>query len=1711
MGVWFESVLHETALPVQRMRAAKTLQERSILPATPNHYLPRIRFGLLLLLFSLTQCLAQIPDGFNPGPNARVQALAIQTDGKILVGGLFTVISGGRQPYLCRLNPDGGLDTNFNVVASASSVSYLPSFSSIIIQSDDQIVVAGLFDRLNSQGAKSVGRLDSNGNVDPTFSTNAANGFVWTVLSQPDGKIIVGGDFLPRGLGSPYYLERLNPNGSIDTNFLAKITLPPFPPRPAGPNSGVNCLALQSDGKILAGGKFTTFGTQSCNHLVRLNSDGTLENAFRAGADGAVFCLAIQPDGKILVGGTFTNLLGAQRGFLARLNPDATLDGQFAPGPNAPIESIAIQSNGKIVVGGLFTAIAGQPQSCLARLNSDGTLDTSFTNLFFPAPGTGVYALGLESDGNLLVSGLFTNVAGLSRNNLARLSSASSVMDQLTFDGSTISWFRNGIGPEFSSLSFDGSTNGIDWISLGIGVRITDGWQIAGLSLPTNSTIRGRGLVSGGFLNASSWHLDAAIGQPAITVEPASRTNLPATTASFNVTAVGSDLFTYQWLKNGAPLITSANVLGAKASNLTMSNVFGSDAGEYSVAIGNSFGSITSQVAVLTVLDPLVAVQPSSISTRAGQSVSFSLTATGTQPIQYQWRRDGSPIPGATATALALTNVQPVDAAHYDVLVSNVFGSTTSAVAVLTVNQVTLDGFNPSPDGNIFASAFQEDGKLLVAGSFSTLGARTCINLGRFNVDGTPDSAFNPNPNGTVSTIAVQSDGKILVAGIFGSLGGGVCNNFGRLNTDGTLDRSFSSSIGGINAIAVQPDGKILLGGSFQAVNNAFVSSVCRLTPAGGLDGTFKTTSTVNGAVHALALQPDGGILLGGVFTKLWGTNRLGIARLNSDGSLDLSFNPGSTNSVDCITLQPDGKILVAGAFTFLAGQPRNHMARLNPDGTLDTAFNPSANDTILSMTLQANGDILVGGQFTTLGTATRKYLGRLYPDGSVDPIFDPGAGSSVYSLALQTDGKLIVGGSFTTLAGQPRAYLGGLNATEPANQLLTVQNTTVTWLRGGSGPEVTSTSFDISTNGTNFYSLGPGLRIAGGWQMISPSLASNATLRIRGFYAGGHFNGSGWTSEIAIGPPVITQSPVSLLGNAASSAAFNVTASGSPPLFYQWRRNAQVLPGETSDTLVLTNIQWSDNGNRYDVIVSNSFGLVLSAQAMLTVNLAVPDLLNPAANTAVRSIAIQADGKILLGGDFTALGAQAKSRLARLNPDGSVDTSFGGSADNSVSWLAVREDNRIYVGGNFSTLAGQPRAYLGRLNANGSPDAFDPVLNGGVMSLALDGAGNLIVGTIGYNNASVLRFMADDTLDPSFNVAVNSFASPFVSDLLVQPDGQIVVAGVFDSLAGQSYSGFARLQSTGRIDPSLRASFGGGQVISIAPQADGKLLLGGDFNSVNGLAREHIARLNADGSLDPDFNPGADGQVSAIAVQSNGRILVGGWFTTLDGRQRPYLGRLNQDGSLDETFYPAPDTGVFAIAVQADGKILAGGYFTKIGGQNRGCIARLPNTDSVNESMAFDGSTITWLRGGGGPEIWRSSFELSADGTNWIMLGSGTRFDGGWQLGGISITQPSFLRARGFIPTGCGAAGGWFVQRTIFVTPPIIVTDAANFGLRSNQFGFDFTGYFGQSVAVEWSTNLFDWNTSTTNIFGTNRLHFSDPLSLDGPARFYRLRTSRP
>jgi uncharacterized delta-60 repeat protein len=335
-----------------------------------------------------------------------------------LVGGFYTTYSGGTQNKFIRLNTDGTKDTSFNI-GTGFAGGAIPAVYVSAIQSDGKIVVGGTFFTFTGTTTNRLVRLNSDGSRDTSFSTNLGAGIAQAVNDikiQSDGKILVGGIFT-----SPQNrIIRLNTDGTIDTSFTIGT----------GFNGSVSSLDIQSDGKIVVAGSFSSYSGVTSYGIIRLNSDGSVDSTLVVGTNGfnlpsAPQKIAIQSDGKILVGGQFTSYSGVTANGLIRLNSNGTIDSSFniGTGFDAGVWDVLVQPDNKILVSGEYTTFTGTSQSRLVRLNSDGTKDSTFNIGTGFSAGAYVYGIAIDGNSNVYAVGTFTSYNGNSATRFVKLTS----------------------------------------------------------------------------------------------------------------------------------------------------------------------------------------------------------------------------------------------------------------------------------------------------------------------------------------------------------------------------------------------------------------------------------------------------------------------------------------------------------------------------------------------------------------------------------------------------------------------------------------------------------------------------------------------------------------------------------------------------------------------------------------------------------------------------------------------------------------------------------------------------------------------------------------------------------------------------------------------------------------------------------------------------------------------------------------------------------------------------------------------------------------------------------------------------------------------------------------------------------------------------------------------------------------------------------------
>lgn len=420
--------------------------------------------------------------------------------------------------------------------------------------------------------------------------------------------------------------------------------------------------------------------------------------------------------------------------------------------------------------------------------------------------------------------------------------------------------------------------------------------------------------------------------------------------------------------------------------------------------------------------------------------------------------------------------------------------------------------------------------------------------------------------------------------------------------------------------------------------------------------------------------------------------------------------------------------------------------------------------------------------------------------------------------------------------------------------------------------------------------------------------------------------------------------------------------------------------------------------------------------------------------STLFYSAVVQPDGKIVIGGGFINVGGTAINRIARLNPNGSLDTTFsiGNGADNNVRAIIRQSDGKYLIAGDFLNFNGVPRGRAARLNADGTLDTtFDTsgnTFNGAITSIAPQADGKFIIAGFftninGTAYTNVARLNANGSLDTAFNPVIsptNNFTATFV----LAVGDKVYVGGAFTTFAGESRNRLVRLDPDGTIDTTYSFVNGANNsLFGISPvQADGKFYVYGNFTAFAGETRNGIARLNADGSLDTSF-PGPPAlTINAIysaTTQSDGKVLIGGNFTAVGGVNRQRLARLNANGTLDLSFNPGSGLNiggtVYFLSQQADGKILVGGFFSSYNGIARTRLIRLLNTGVGTADFSGDTATdVSVYRGG-----------------NWFVRTASGGFTG-VQFGASSDTPtPGDFDGDSKIDYSVYRAGTWYVLRS--------------------------------------------------------------------------------
>jgi len=402
--------------------------------------------------------VTQFNTGLSVNQTQLVTCIGFNSSGDLLYGGY-------NLGNLVRINSTTG--TLQQTIATVNATIIQSKF--IIDNANDKIYVGGWFTSIQGTAAQRFARLNLSAmTIDTSFNTTT--GFVNTedvqdMVLQPDGKLIVLGQFTSYKGVSINRIVRLNSDASIDPTFQTSGATFGF-----NGNISKNCTVLQSDGKVIVGGAFTTYSGVTSNRIIRLNSNGTIDNTFTIGTgfNGPVTCITLQSDGKILVGGSFTIYSGLTSNYIIRLNTNGNKDSTFTASTVSTVTSITVQNDGKILIGGgSITQVNGTNVNEVCRLNTDGSIDNTFSS------GTGIlgqYRLNTQVLYSTAVSSISTQsfFSFIQPSNWRKYENYESMLSNKWFNltmtkntGNTFNLFWNGEYKESATPSPVFSTNNI--------------------------------------------------------------------------------------------------------------------------------------------------------------------------------------------------------------------------------------------------------------------------------------------------------------------------------------------------------------------------------------------------------------------------------------------------------------------------------------------------------------------------------------------------------------------------------------------------------------------------------------------------------------------------------------------------------------------------------------------------------------------------------------------------------------------------------------------------------------------------------------------------------------------------------------------------------------------------------------------------------------------------------------------------------------------------------------------------------------------------------------------------------------------------------------------------------------------------------------------------------------------------------------------------
>ncbi|MEY4617609.1 MAG: hypothetical protein RJB66_2569, partial [Pseudomonadota bacterium] len=731
-----------------------------------------------------------------------------------------------------------------------------------------------------------------------------------------------------------------------------------------------------------------------------------------------------------------------------------------------------------------------------------------------------------------------------------------------------------------------------------------------------------------------------------------------------------------------------------------------------------------------------------------------------------------------------------------------------------------------------------------------------------------------------------------------------------------------------------------------------------------------------DGPLNKMLKDPDSGkIYIGGNFTAIEGKPSRALARLNLDGSLDSSFDIGEGfdgfGGVRALAIDSvNKKLYVGGYFNSLNGKSYNRLVRLNENGSIDTAFDVGTglNEYVTSLAFDSlNQKLYVVGYFTTYKGATANRILRLNTDGSVDTQFNVGTGFDNYPTAMAYDDinqKIYIGGHFSSYNGVAANKIIRLNTdgTRDTNFLvgtgfnggvhaLAVDRTNKKVYVGG---DFTAYNGTTSTTATKKVAL---LNDTGGLD-TSFSIAHSYTY----LYA---LNFDESNSKLYVGGFAYSPTTVNLA---------RLNANGTS--------DSTFIKGQGLDTYVFDFLYDSTNQKlyiggsftTYDGKLSLYFKRLNQNGSIDTSFKSVNTGFNGQVNVIKRD---DRSGKLYVGGNFTSYGEQSVNYLARLNSDGTIDSTFNiGTGFNSRVWAIYIDqvNDKIYVGGGFNSFNGSTAAGIVRLDMNGTIDSGFSTgtgFSGTVNVITLDSSnqklyvGGSFYGYQGGGTRGLIRLNLNGTIDNGFVVGTGFTMGNYVTTIhqliLDSTNQKLYVGGYFTNYNGTAINHLARLNLNGSVDSTftigLSNSTSSGIYAMVLDSTNQRFYIGGTFTNYGSSLRNRLAAIKFDGSLDSSFDPGtgisnSNQSVQTIAFDSaKNRLYVGGLFSIYNNATAANLIALKTDGAVDSSFRVGAgyNNYVFALYLEpSSGELLVGGSFKSYNYNYQGHLSKISDNGSL-------------------------------------------------------------------------------------------------------------------------------------------------------------------